>query len=177
MGTIKKEGEVNMADYYKSIYRLNIKLSKSHYQGTDSYQIDFDTENEMVEWADDNGFHIDAENGDGYSDGFGSWALEDGCLFSKSETKDEKFPQDAEVYDRAYCGAEELKKKVKRQRCYVNVYDDENCNQFYRIETMLGDEIPDCANNGWFLNEYDMDEFIEENESVIEICKDYRGGW
>ena len=161
-----------MADYYKSIYRLNIKLSRSHYKGTDSYQIDFDTEDEMVRWADNNGFDIDAENGEGYSDGSGTWALEDGCLYYN-----DKFPQDAEVYDRAYCGAEELKKKVKRQRCYVNVYDDENCNQFYKIETMIGDEIPHCANNGWFLNSYDVDEFIEENEAEIEICKDYRGGW
>lgn len=165
-----------MADYYKTITRLKIELSQSRYQGTATYEIDFDSDTRAAEWADDNGFHIDSENGDGYDDGCGSWALKDGCLFSKSETKDEKFPSDAEVYDRAYCEAEDIKKKVKRQRCYINVYDDENCNQFYKIETMIGDDIPDCANNGWFLNEYDVDEFVSDNEDKIEICKDYRGG-
>ena len=99
-----------MADYYKSIYRLDIKLSQSRYQGSGTYQIDFDSENEMVEWADENGFYIDAEQGEGYADGFGSWALYDGCLYAKSEVKNE------------------------------------------------------------------VDDFISENESKIEIVKDYRGG-
>ena len=67
--------------------------------------------------------------------------------------------------------------KNVKQECYIDVYDTEIGGQYYMIKTRLGDDVPDCANYGVFLDSYEVDEFIAENSDMIEIVKDYREGW
>ena len=65
----------------------------------------------------------------------------------------------------------------RKQKCIIDVYDDHNCNQYYKIETEYLGEAPDCCDVNVFLSESDLEDFLDESVNEIEITKDYRKGW
>lgn len=78
------------------------------------------------------------------------------------------------------------KKKKEKEKIVIDVYYDEVGESFYRvflyedsdsaIEQEIGSigHMPNCCQSGWFVNDYDLDEWLEENKDDIIITEDYR---
>ena len=59
--------------------------------------------------------------------------------------------------------------KQKKQRVIIDVYYDENQNQYYKVKTVTGNPPNNC-DSGVFLNEYDIDDYDDD----WDVVTDYR---
>jgi len=62
-----------------------------------------------------------------------------------------------------------MKQRTKKQNVIIDVYFDENQNEYYKVKTIIGNP-PDNCDSGVFLNEYDIDEYSDK----WYVVRDYR---
>lgn len=68
-------------------------------------------------------------------------------------------------------------RKPKREKVIVNVLWDEEGNTFWRVESSerSGEAAYACENaTGYFLDESDLNSWLESHEDEIQVRRDYR---
>jgi len=157
--------------WYEDKVRLKITLSNSRYKGEGHYGLTFDDFEDAEEWAEEKGFIIDGESGEGYSDGEGCWALSDGILYTQDDDTI-GLGGEVEEFDRAYCDCEDITIKHLKQDVIIDKYHDESGHAFFRVVLNEGnyDTPPDGLDTGWFISEYDIDDHLDK----LNVVRDYR---
>ena len=74
-----------------------------------------------------------------------------------------------------------MKEKKEREKIIIDVYMDEKGWPIYKVEKYstkitydTGEPSVYTRSGGWFVQEDDLDEFLEEYKENIEVVEDYR---